>query len=449
MRCVGVLALGLVSGLVCPAAAQVMPGPAGASRGVFGSSGGTGAPSLTLIVDLEGGYDAVDVPQAPDGAEPFQPFQSGWTGTAATSVRFQRGRPDQFVLVQGTGSFSRQQIASGLETVDLLQGGTSFQGAARLGRRGGVTMAGGLAYEPTYVFGVFESLSRNVDPTASALETVPSATGDAALSLTPQRWLTQRAGGGAHYNWTSRQRMTLGYDGLWIRPITGPGIRSSAHTTTLTHVWRPREATALEFEAQHARAPQLEEQGVQQRVGTLTAEGRVRYSKSLSPSRTLVFMGGLGAVRIDASASARRGPFVTTSPAVSGTTRLVIRTWALSLSARQDVTVLTGISPEPFRSGVATVSVDGNAGRRLMMSVTGGYVRARTLEGPSGSFDQRLVNAMARVALATRAGIVLQYGYNDHDFREVPLASPTVPVEFSRHSVRLGLTIWLPLYGSF
>lgn len=449
MRCVGVLALGLVSGLVCPAAAQVMQGPAGASRGVFGSSGGTSAPSLSLTVDFDGGYDAVDVPESEDGADRFQPLQSGWGGTTATSLRFQSGRPDQFMLVQGAGSFSRQQISSGVQAVDILQGNTSAQGAFRLGRRGGATMLGGVAYEPTYVFGAFDSLSGNADPSASALEATPSATGDPAVTLTSQRWLTKRAGGGAYYNWTARQRMTLGYEGLWIAPVSGPGFRSSAHATTLNHVWRPRSTTDFELALRHERTPQVSEQGLEQRLGTVTAESRVRYTRRLSPSRTLSFMGGVGAVRIDASASPNRAAFVATSPALSGTARLDVRAWALSFSARHDITVLNGLSPEPFRSTAATASIDGMAWRRLLLSLTGGYVRGLTLQGRDGSFDQRLVNALMRLALGTHTGIVVQYGYNDHAFRDVPVASPTLPLEFGRNSIRVGLTIWLPVYGSF
>ncbi len=203
----------LVTAFACPAAAQLVQAPPGSSRGVFGIGGAVeaGSPGLALTIDLDGGYDDNSLTVTDDTSpEEVAPFQSGFVTAATASLSYQRGQADRYLIGTGGGSVTHQQIAVGQEFYRLLRGEASLQAATGLGQRSGLTIGGGMSYEPTYLFGAFDSLVRN-EGVQNPIEDKVSPTADPTASLTTQRWLTNRATAGAFRNWTSRQRMTLQY----------------------------------------------------------------------------------------------------------------------------------------------------------------------------------------------------------------------------------------------
>ena len=439
----------LLTGLVRTAAAQVVDGPPGSSRGVFGGAGGVGSPALSLTFDLEGGYDANDLSQSDTPTGQFGPFQSGYVTTVATSLRYQRGRAERFFIGTGAGSVNHQQVARGQEFYRLTQSDLSLQAATTLGRRSGVTVGAGSSYQPTFVFGAFDSLGRNTG-VQSPLDDVPSPTADPTLSLTAQRWLAGRASAGIYRNWTSRQRMSVDYSGLWLQPVSGPGFESRTDTVALIHGWNPRPTSGFELAYRYNRNVQAFEDAPAQPLDMHSVEGRIRLDRRLSPNRSLSFMLGGGMVGVGARAATQGSAFGRVLPTVSGSVQLrFLPTWGVLLSARRDITVLNGLSSEPFESDAATLTIDGTAWRRLTMGVTGGTSRGRARSAQGGDFDQTLLNAQLGYGFSARLGLVVSYSYTQHSFRNVPVAPSSFPTQFGRNSVRVGLTMWLPLYGTF
>lgn len=439
----------LLTGLLRTAAAQVVDGPPGSNRGIFGETGGIGAPALSMTFDLEGGYDANDLSQSNVPSGQFGPFQSGYVTSVGASLRYQRGRAERFFIGTGSGSVNHQQLARGQEFYRLTQGDLTLQAATTLGRRSGLTVAAGSSYVPTFVFGAFDSLGRNTE-VASPLDEVPSPTADPTLSLTAQRWLTGRASAGFYRNWTSRQRMSVDYAGLWFQPVSGPGFESRTDTVALLHSWNPRPTGGVELAYRYNRNVQSFEGAPAQPLDMHSAEGRVRLDRRLSPNRSLSFMVGAGVVGVGARAAAQGSAFGGVLPTVSGSVQLrFLPTWGLLLSARRDITVLNGLSAEPFESNAAALTIDGTAWRRLTVGVTGGYSQGRARSAQGGDFDQTLLNAELQYGFSARLGLVVAYSYTQHSFRNVPVASPSFPTQFGRNSVRVGLTMWLPLYGTF
>ncbi len=405
---------------------------------------------MSMTIDLDGGYESNVVGEADAAGDPFQPIQSGYVTTASTTLRYRVGRRDRYLLGQGSGSVSQQQLARGLPSYRLVRGSGGLQATTDLGRRSRLNLTAESAYEPTFLFGAFDSLASNV----SVGQDVPAAavptTDGFRPSLTAQRWLANRFGGDTYYNWTSRQRTTAGYDGSWMQPIAGPGLESRAHTATIEHSWRPRASTGIEIGYRSLANRQRLEAGTDQRLWIQTAEVRLRYERRLTPRKSLEFMAGGGIVKVDASEGSGLAGVDLLSPSVAGSVRLAVASaWGVSLSARRDVTVLYGLSPEPFTSDAALVTIDGTPSRRLTFNVTGGYSRGRARVGQAGEYDQSLVEAVVRYGFGTNAGLVVVYGYNDHAFRNVSLAPTSFPSQFTRNSVRIGLTFWLPLLGRF
>ncbi len=181
------------------------------------------------------------------------------------------------------------------------------------------------------------------------------------------------------------------------------------------------------------------------------AEGRVRHDRRLSPNRSLSFMVGGGVVGV--GDTRRSSGFRLRARAAHGIRLAPVAlspTWAVLLSARRDITVLNGLSSEPFESNAATLTIDGTAWRRLTMGVTGGYSQGRARSAQGGDFDQTLSERSARLWLRRSAGAGRRLRlYANTRFAMSPVASSSFPTQFGRNSVRVGVTMWLPLYGTF
>jgi hypothetical protein len=121
----------------------------------------------------------------------------------------------------------------------------------------------------------------------------------------------------------------------------------------------------------------------------------------------------------------------------------------VSLSARRDITVLNGLSSAPFSSDAAMLTLDGTAWRRLSIGITGGYSQGRALGSQAGDYDQTLLNTQLQYGFSSRVGLTVGYAYNQNHLRDVTDAPSSFPARHGRHSVRIGLTMWLPLYGTF
>jgi hypothetical protein len=439
----------LVTGLVRTTTAQVVQAPAGSARGIFGG-GPTGpdSPGLTLAFDFDGGYDDNSLAGAEEPTDDqYQPFQSGYVTNAAASLRYQRGTAERFLLGTGSGSVSQQQVAAGQDFYRLFRGEASVQAATRMGGRTGLTAGVGTGYEPTYLFGAFDSLDRN--GVENPLEPEPP-TADPAISLTAQRWLTNNAAATLFRNLTSRQRLNLAYAGLWVQPVSGPGFHSQTHSVAVTHAWAPLPATGFELAYRYNRNSQTFEDSEEQPVDTHTVEGQFRHDRRLSTDRSISFMVGAGVVGLGPRTSDEGSVDGHLLPTVSGSIEVrLVPTWGVSLGARHDVTVLGGLLAEPFESDAATLSVTGTAWGRLSVGATGGLTRGRVSGPGPGDYDQKMVNAQLGYGFGSRVGLVVGYAYNTHEFRDVTVAASSFPTQFGRHSARVGLTFWVPLYGSF
>ena len=438
----------LLLGVATPAATQVVTTAPGVSRGLFGAgSAAPGASDLSLTIDLTGGHEGIDTPTTDTGGA-LGPLQSGYLGEAGGLLRYGKGRGDTFLLVTGNGSATQQQIATDLPSFRLYRGGGSVEGGTRLGRRSGLTIAANAAYEPTYAFGVFSQLDRapSVD---SPIDATPLPTEDAPLSVTRQRWLSSGAGAGAFHNWTSRQRMSARWETYRIRPIEGPGFEINRNTAALYHVWNVRQTVRLDASYRFDDIPQRAENTIRP-VRTQTLEARARFEHRINPGRSVALQLGGGAVEVRTARFEADPGVQQVSPVASASiTADLARTWHVGVSGRHDVTVLNGLSPEPFRTDEGLLSLDGTVGRRLWLATTGGVSRGRARRAGLGDFDLVMFNAQLLYGLGPRFALLARYAYNDHEFRNVSVAPTSFPLRFTRNSLRVGVTLWLPLYGTF
>jgi len=135
---------------------------------------------------------------------------------------------------------------------------------------------------------------------------------------------------------------------------------------------------------------------------------------------------------------------------VSGSVQLsFLPVWSVSLGARRDVTVLGALSAEPFEANSATLALETTPSRRFSAGGTAGYSRGGARRSTTGGFTQASATARLQYAFGPSFGATLSYAYGHYRFRDVDVALAGAPSQFGRHSVRVGFTYWLPLYGTF
>jgi hypothetical protein len=445
----------IVMALAGPATAQVVPGPPGASTGVLTPGSGTAsAPRMSMTFDLEGGYEDNSVQSSDGTTDPYAPLQSGYIVTGAGLLRYRVGQVNRNIEAIAGGSLSEQQITPGLPSYRLQRGGGSIQGTTTMGGRNRVMVRAGTSYEPTFL-GTFDSLGVTaVGVTDAAFESAaadpPPAAAGFRPSYTTQRWLANMAAGELQRSWSPRQQTGVSYEGAWMQPTSGPGLESQSHSATAGHSWRKTSNTTFELGYRGLVNRQRLEDGVEQRNGIHGGEARVLYNRRLTPRRSILVTGMGGVVRVNSTGLEGQDDVTVTAPVAAGSLRLgVTSAWGVSISARRDVTVLYGMSSLPFTSGAAVVGVDATVARRLMFTATTGLSRGRNRVGDDGDYRQTVADVAFTYGFGAHAGLHALYSYNDHELRDIQLAVSSFPTRFTRHSVRVGMTLWLPLIGRF
>lgn len=441
----------VLAGAIRPATAQVMQGPQGATRGLFGSAGSqaTGAPVFAVTFDGDGGYDENSVDQTSDATSQFFAFQSGVVTTGSASARFQAGTLTRYIIGLASSGITYQQVRAGDSFFRQWRSSGSLQAALPLGRRSGLMASAGVSYDPTFLFNAFNSVARNgaaENPLDADAPTAP----DPTLSLTSQRWLTRRAGLSTHRNWTPRQRTTVDFSGLWLGPSTGPGIENRTLSGSTVHSWSRSATTGFEAVYRFDRWTLTEQGATGAPINAQTLEGRFRHERRLSPNRSMAFVGGAGAVTLDDNQRTNTTEGQRISPTVSASVQMNFQpVWSMSLGARHDVTVLGALAAEPFESNAVTFSVEAAPSRRFSTGGTAAYSSGGAQRSAGGRFSQVSANARLQYAFGASFGATLSYAYGQYRFRDVAVALAGAPPQFGRHSLRVGFTYWLPLYGTF
>jgi hypothetical protein len=428
----------LLAGAVGPALAQgISPNPA--SGGLFASRRtpqGTDsrAAELTMTVDFGGGYD-----QQPDSNEvlpsPIPLFnQTGYLGAVTGEVAYSKGWESHSVDATGSAYLNH----AGVRVDRLIGGDARFEWATELGRRSGLNAAVSASYQPTSLFNAYGPVADQIE------DDVPSSA--PSQGVTPQEWLNTEGNVGWFRNATRHQRMEVRYTRSLRQPISGPGFVNRAHNLTYSHTWTPRETLGLRPKYRYSLNEQRDELGQEMPLESHSAELALNITKRFSPRRQLLLNlgGGMTHSRYDLPA----GTSTFTLPTFSGTARMQLaRIWALSVDAGRDVTILEGISPEAFATNSVAVRSETLMRRRLNLLLSAGYSRGAGAVTESSEFDTSGVTAQLQYALSRHWAM---YGAFSHYRYSIGVGAPVqsgLPSRYELNSIRLGLSLWLPLYG--
>jgi len=426
---------------------QTLSSPSRSVEGIFGgrrpAASDVSHQELTLTMSFLGGFDDN---LSPDGtasgvsANPLAPRESGYTGIAAGELTYWRGRTTRFLEASG-----RAQLTTNSEqfTEPLIGGDARVEGANRELGRMGVDVSASAQYRPTFALGAFGPVASDVeagavpetDPTAGVSEMSSfiagvSASGDRA--------------------WTRRQRTAIGYD-FSRRRFTGRGgLDSRTHGGRVSHTWEFLRIANARLAYQYSNEVIQQVQERDRPLQTHNADLGVEFRRRYSPTRTLVLSlgGGANHVRTRAATDERRLEY--TVPSVYGTVRLdLARTWAMSADVRRSVSVLDGLSAQSFVTKVVALRTGGRITGDLSVALAVGFSQGTAPAGQVGSFESLNGSLQFDYNVTRWCSLVTSYMYYDHLLRGLTGIPEGFPRRFDRNTVRVGMTIWLPLYGSF
>ncbi len=433
----------LAAAVVCPAYAQAIAAPTGPTGGLFGQDrplDGTGPTNgLSTTWTVGWGYDE-NVEPLDTELEPMPGIDSlsGTLGTVEGSMRYRRGSALRFFEMNGLAYLQTASISPDR----LIGGNVNMRGTTDFGGRNGITTSVDWAHQPTLLFNAFGPLEGQVEGGTAAGVNNPQG-------INESRWRAAQASGGFFRNWTPRQRMDVIYDySQRYRATDGPRLENRAHAATVNHVWNFRQYAGLTFSYGYGRNRQDDQDDVSQALDTHTGTMTVRLVRPLAQTRQVVLSFGGGATRASTRYAVAEADFVL--PVVSGSLSWdPARDWTISADARRDVTVLEGLSPEPFATNVFSLRTQSTPTRRLQLALSGSYSRGNARTTDTGSFSNMAGSAQAQYALSRCCAVYTSYTYYKYRLYDLTVVQPGFPSRYSLNSVRAGLTFWVPLTRGF
>jgi opacity protein-like surface antigen len=166
------------------------------------------------------------------------------------------------------------------------------------------------------------------------------------------------------------------------------------------------------------------------------------YSRPLSFSRrtTVSFSGGTAVVD---GAGGQRYRLI----GDAAVHREIGRTWLARFAYNQGVQFVE-VLPDPLYGSAFRASADGLLSRRADLSLDAGYSTGGLSVGGAGGADYTTTSASARFRFAVTRSLAwyAEYAYSQYVFSEAISLPQGFSNEVARHSVRTGITLWIPLF---
>jgi hypothetical protein len=372
---------------------------------------------------------------------PAIPAQNYTAATGRVGARYFRDRVDHFIEIDGDGFVNRDPAGA-----NLLRGGNAgAAGRINIGARTAVSGSAGVRYEPLLV-GLAVAPPMPVDPSVPPASDVSAPRGD------PQQlWLSTSVSAALARRWTPRQEAEfLITDWRW-RPMDGPGFESVSQSVALRHVWNRTDRSQARFGYRYDRTEQTEQGGeVLLPTNVHNATAGWQYRRRLSPERSAVLTaeGGVAWTTFSSSGTASSGSNV--GPVGSVTIELnVTEDWIIGGGVRREVGAIVGVTPEPFSTNSATLQLAGTVWRRLRLGASAYYSRGAGTGAEPGMLRTSTATAQLQYGFTYWCAVFTSYSYYQHRLQDVTTTAEGFRDVFGRHSLRVGLSLWLPLYGTF
>lgn len=438
----------LVAVLASSAEAQVIRRPERSRGGLFGGDSPVDPnrtrSQLSMDFDLLGGWDDDfyrynAVVEERDLAR----RSDGYLGVGTAAMRFWRGRASRAFEAN-----ARTHVTSYSHEPPLTGGDGSLAGHVNLGRRTDLSGEGRISYTPALTLNAFspvEGLSTsgivaNADPTRSAAEI--SSRGLSGSAGVNHRWTPRHTTGvtveGHARDFSGADDIVAGYNNGWGR------------SAAVSHAWALNRTSALTLGYRYS-GERFEDRGNDIRPADVHgAEVGYTSRRTLSPTRTLAWGVSGGASHVQAISTVRQTPYDHVTASGGATARIdIARSWGLAGDYRRSISTLDGIVMDLFVTDATSLTVGGNLGSRLSLAVSGAYSNGKTRSDSNATFRNYIGTTQLQYAFSSWGAAVSSYSYYNHRLRDVVDAPEEFPLRLIRHSVRVGVTIQLPLFGNF
>ena len=411
---------------VSPAAAQRATGP---YSGLLGETPETPTrQTLEIRASVYGAWDHV-LSSVDESALNDQFLQGGFAGGASGALIHAR-RSSRLQWNSSAATSVRMYRRGNDTTAATFSGSTGID--SQLSRRLRLSTSGGFTYSPYYDFS--PSLDDRFIP-AGAL------TGGYGVATAAQRNIT--ADGDARLNIRLSRRDTVDVGANARRYEFLDQADSSITSYGGQATFRHALTRALGIRAGFIRQQGLYAFAGSSDATTDTFDVGIDYGDTLAFSRrtALSFSSATSAVRWEGETHYR-------IDGNASLTRAFSRNGSMAVRYTRDTSFSPGFR-EPLLNDSVTGSISNQLGRQISWSASAGYTRGKigfTSESPSASNHYNTFSAGGRLTRGfTRyLGIFGDYSFYRYD---VPAGSTVLTTlsQFSRHSVSVGLTAWVPL----
>jgi hypothetical protein len=440
------VALVLTCVVAADAAAQIVQRPTRPYRGLFGG----GPPpdpnrsrsELTFTGSVLSGYDTW---LSPGGStvptDPTQERHSGRALTGEAALSYFRGRTQRSVSVAGR---VRSNGYSGIDAESTLGGSGVVAGQTNLGRVTQLRVSQNVSYEPTLVLG-------GQAPIGIDASTPVATPTDVSSGYLEQRSWSSSSFVNLDRRWTARHTTQIGVAYSRQTYLDGLGNDTRSSTANAMHSWSFSRTSNIraqylfndsDFESIGGLSTPMTNQNVELLFG---------YNKRLSPTRQLQIEGGGGATHVSTLSALDRSELSYWMPSGRGSISWDVgRSWSIGGSYSRSASVLQGVSLTSFATDAATVSVSGLINSRMEASISANYSNGRSGGADTtGRFETYRGSLQLLYALSRCCATTVNYDYYVYGFQNVADLPSSFPSDFDRQAIRVGFTVWLPLYGMY
>jgi hypothetical protein len=428
-------------------AQQVVQRPTRPYRGLFG---GARPPDpnrvhqeLTLNSSGLFGYDDYLTPgsQGQSGEiDPGQPGVSGGTALVDAQLQYWVGKATTFF---STDFRTRWTGYGGVDADPTLGADLAVSAQTQAGRRNVVQFNQTLSFEPSLVLAAFQPLAEDIGSTALPESGVGSG-------FVGQRSRSNNTSANLEHRWSAKHATSAGASYFQRTYLDELGYDSNALSADVQHTTNVNRSSTFGGSYSYSDSEFQDPSGFLVPLTEHTASAEAGYRRRLSRTRQMEISGGMGATFVKTVNAGDYVPQSYWTPAAHALFRYDIgRSWALGADYRRAVNVLQGVSLETFATNAFNISADGVVGQRIEMAFSTALSMGSTTVGEDfGRYEAYSGSAQLRYALARNIAVSTVYDYYYYRLRDVarPLG---LPPEYDRNAVRVGVTVWLPLLGSF
>jgi hypothetical protein len=311
--------------------------------------------------------------------------------------------------------------------------------AVPVGRRSRLSLSAQARTDPNYTLGAFSPLLPELGPGA-----LPES--NPANGFVERR--TRAAAGSVDF-----------YTAMSRRGSLGVGYRHNLTDYEDDFGDGQDQVASVSYQGEVGRVSRLRasyvysEAHLRQRVSTIlshTADLGYVQQRRLSPTRTFSFAFGAGATTVsdfDSEAAASREEVL---PSGYGSISLdLARTWSIGGDYRRSAQLLRGLTTETFVTDAAMARVVGFPNLRARFEFSVAYSHGREPFVLQSEYDSYAATTQLEYGLSRWAAVSATYNFFSYRLRDVTSLAPDFPSELAHNNFRVGVVLWLPLYGAF